>query len=415
MRRYIMHLDGDAFFVSVELAKNPRFRGKPVVTGQERGIASALSYEAKALGVTRGMPVFQIRKLFPQVAILYSDYESYAIFSRRMMDIVKRYVHTVDEYSIDECFADFTDVAEFHKDPLRLLSLIKADIKKELGITVSLGLGPTKVIAKTASKMNKPDGLTILSPEDVPKVLAKTPINSVWGIGSSTAFALRKKGVSTALEFALKPLSWVEENFSKPQCEMWYELNCVSVYSMGVENEKQKSIMKTRTFVPASQSKEYVFSQLSKNIENACRRARDLDLVAREFSIYLKTKDFTYTRESVRLMLPSNSSFDVLREGRVAFEQAFVPGAFYRATGVTLHGLLPQEMKQDDLFGAVVEDKRKDQIWSAVDLLNKKYGRNLLRLASSDKAFYREEREDGVPFKLRGATRKLTIPFLGEV
>jgi DNA polymerase IV len=287
-----MHLDGDAFFVSVELAKNPKFRGKPVVTGQERGIASALSYEAKALGITRAMPIFQIRKEFPQVAVLYSDYESYAIFSRRMMDIVKRYTNKVDEYSIDECFADFTHVERFHEDPLGMLSKIKADIKKELGITVSLGLGPTKVIAKTASKMNKPDGLTILSPEDVPKALAKTPIDKVWGIGSSTAFSLRKKGVSTALEFAVKPLSWVEEHFSKPQCEMWHELNCVSVYSIETGSERQKSIMKTRTFVPASQDKDYVFSQLSKNIENACKRARDLGLVAREFSIYLKTREF---------------------------------------------------------------------------------------------------------------------------
>jgi DNA polymerase-4/DNA polymerase V len=410
-----MHLDGDAFFVSVELVKNPKFRGKPVVTGQERGIASALSYEAKALGVTRTMPIFQIRRDFPQVAVLSSDYESYAIFSRRMMDIVKRYVHKVDEYSIDECFADFTHVAEFHKDPLGLLSRIKADIRKELGITVSLGLGPTKVIAKTASKMNKPNGLTILSPEDVPSVLSKTPIDKVWGIGPSTAWELRKKGVSTALEFASKPPAWVEEHFSKPQCEMWYELNCISVYGIGVHAEKQKSIMKTRSFVPASQDKEYVFSQLSKNIENACRRARDLGLVAQGFSIYLKTKDFTYARESVRLMVPSNSQFDVLKEARVAFEQAFVLDAFYRSTGVTLYGLVSKDMKQEDLFSAVVEDAKKDQIWNAVDSLNRKYGRNLLRLASSDRAFYREEREDGVTSVVRGASRKLSIPFLGEV
>jgi nucleotidyltransferase/DNA polymerase involved in DNA repair len=237
----------------------------------------------------------------------------------------------------------------------------------------------------------------------------------VWGIGASTAWELRKKGVSTALEFASKPLAWVEEHFSKPQCEMWYELNCISVYGIGSNVEKQKSIMKTRSFVPASQDKEYVFSQLSKNIENACRRARDLGLVAREFSVYLKTKDFTYARESVRLMVPSNSQFDVLREGRIAFEQAFVPGAFYRATGVTLYSLVPKEMKQEDLFGAVVEDVKKDQIWNAVDSLNRKYGRNLLRIASSDRAFYKDEREDVAASVVCGASRKLSIPFLGEV
>lgn len=409
-----MHLDGDAFFVSVELVKNPKLRGKPVVTGQERGIASALSYEAKALGITRGMPVFQIRKEFPQIAVLQSDYESYAVFSRRMMDIVKRYTDRVDEYSIDECFADFTHVERFHRDPLGMMSRIKADIRKELGITVSLGLGPSKVIAKTASKMNKPDGLTILAPEDVPKALDKTPVDKVWGIGSSTAFAFRKKGVSTALEFATKPLAWVEEHFSKPQCEMWHELNCVSVYPVQTESERQKSIMKTRTFVPASQSKEYVFSQLSKNIENACRKARGLGLVAREFSIHLKMRDFTYVRESVRLALASDSPFDMLREARLAFGRLFVPGALYRATGVTLCGLIPKDARQEDLFGEALQGCERDKVWRTVDSLNRKYGKNVLRVASSDRAFGKGGGKDGSFPVIADAPRKLSIPFLGE-
>ncbi len=412
-----MHLDGDAFFVSVETAKNPKYRGKPVVTGHERGIASALSYEAKALGVTRGMPVFQIRKLFPQVAILYSDYESYAIFSRRMMDIVKRYTDKVDEYSIDECFADFTNVGEFHKDPRTMLSKIKSDIKQELGITVSLGVGPSKVIAKTASKMNKPDGLTILSPEEVPKALAKTPIDKVWGIGSSTAFELRKKGVSTALDFASKPLSWVEEHFSKPQCAMWYELNSIPVYEISPESEKQKSIMKTRTFVPASENREYVFSQLSKNIENACKKARELGLAAREFSVYLKTRDFTYARDYVKLSIPSHSPFEILPQARSVFDNIFVEGVFYRATGVTLYGLMPKDIKQEDLFGEAKESESEETVWKTVDRLNKKYGKSLLRIATSDRAFDREDREDAstVEPSPHGAKRRLSIPFLGDV
>src|SRR3990167_8361555 len=107
-QKVIFHMDGDAFFVACEVAKNPKLRGLPVVTGEERGIASALSYEAKALGLKRGDPIFRIKKNYPTVLVLPGDYKSYAEYSRKMFDIVRRYADDVEEYSIDECFADLT-------------------------------------------------------------------------------------------------------------------------------------------------------------------------------------------------------------------------------------------------------------------------------------------------------------------
>lgn len=414
-RKHIMHLDGDSFFVSVEMAKDPSLRGRAVVSGQERGIASAMSYEAKKLGVTRGMPVFQIRKLFPQVAIVSSDYESYAIFSRRMFDIVKRYTDDIEEYSIDECFADFTAVEAYHKEPLSFLERIKSDIKRELGITVSLGVGPTKVIAKTASKRNKPDGLTILSPADVPEALSKIPVDNVWGIGAATAIALRKKGVSTALEFAQKPLPWVREHFSKPMEEMWYELNSVAVLEVRRERAPQKSIMKTRTFGPASGDRGYVFSQLSKNVENACKKARDMGLRAREFSIYLKTSDFTYSRECSRLTIPSSDPFTLLREAGRLYALIYRAGALYRATGVTLYGLVSESAVQEDLFGQRAIAAETGKLVQALDRVNRKYGKSLIHMASSGRAIAREERgEIPPPFMPRGIWKRLSVPYLGE-
>src|SRR3989344_3486200 len=106
--RAILHIDGDAFFVGVETAKNPSLRGKLVVTGRERGIVSALSYEAKDLGIIRGLPIFEVRRKYPEVIVLPSDYDSYTEYSQKMFDIVRRYTEEVEEYSIDECFADLT-------------------------------------------------------------------------------------------------------------------------------------------------------------------------------------------------------------------------------------------------------------------------------------------------------------------
>lgn len=414
-QRYIMHLDGDAFFVSVEAAKDPALRGRPVVTGQERGIASAMSYEAKALGITRAMPIFQIRKQFPQVVVVDSDYEAYAVFSRRMIDIVRRYTDTVEEYSIDECFADFTDVEGFSGDPEKVLAKIKDDVRKELGISVSLGLAPTRVLAKVASKSKKPDGLTVLDPRDVPELLSKTSIGKIWGIGSATAIALRKKGIVTARDFASKPLGWVEETFSKPLVEMWYELNCVSVHPVAAVTEAQKSIMKTRTFSPATRDREYVFSELSKNIENACRKARESGLLAREFSVYLKTRDFSYLSASRRLAVPSNDPFEIVREARRAFDGVFEEGRLYRATGTTLYGLVEKPGVAKSLFDTDSPDGSNYRVLDTIDKVNKKYGRSVVRIASSERAVRREEAgERPLDFMPRGVYKKLSIPYLGE-
>jgi DNA polymerase-4/DNA polymerase V len=175
--KVILHMDGDAFFVSVEVAKDPSLRGKPVVTGAERGIVSALSYEAKALGVTRGMPIFRVKKLFPTVIVLPGDYQSYAKYSSMMFDIVRRYADDVEEYSIDECFAELTGLDKPLKMTYReIAERIKQEVNVELDLSVTVGVAPTKVLAKVASKWVKPNGLTIITVHDIDIFLSKTMI-----------------------------------------------------------------------------------------------------------------------------------------------------------------------------------------------------------------------------------------------
>src|SRR5919109_4365991 len=150
--RAIVHIDGDAFFASCEQSRDPRLKGKPVITGKERGIASSMSYEAKARGVTRGMRLFEIKKLCPDAIILPSDYETYSLLSKRFFTIVRRYTPDVEEYSIDEVFADLTGL----RRPLRLsyeqmAAKIKHELDTELGFTFSVGLAPNKVLAKIGS------------------------------------------------------------------------------------------------------------------------------------------------------------------------------------------------------------------------------------------------------------------------
>src|SRR5215217_7145108 len=185
----ILHIDGDAFFASCEQAGNPKLKGKPVVTGKERGIAASMSYEAKARGVTRGMRLADIRKVCPEAVILPSDYETYSLLSKRFFAIVRRYTPDVEEYSIDECFCDLTGLRRpLRMSYLKIAERIKREFDAELGFTFSVGLAPNKVVAKIASKWQKPSGLTAIPGRELHRFLAKLPVEKVWGIGpNSTA------------------------------------------------------------------------------------------------------------------------------------------------------------------------------------------------------------------------------------
>src|SRR4030042_4412804 len=185
--RAILHIDGDAFFASCEQSRDPALKGKPVITGKERGIAASMSYEAKAKGVTRGRRLWDIKKVCPDAILLPSDYETYSLLSKRFYEIVRRYTPDVEEYSIDECFADITGL----RRPLRMnyskiAEKIKSDLDGELGFTFFAGLGPNKTIAKVGSKWKKPSGLTIIPGYYIHRFLSKKYTEDIWGIGSQT-------------------------------------------------------------------------------------------------------------------------------------------------------------------------------------------------------------------------------------
>src|SRR5665213_2550357 len=229
--RAIVHVDGDSFFASCEIAKDPRLQGKPVITGKERGIVSAMTYDVKARGVTRGMILSEARRICPDAIILASDYETYSLFSERMYEIVRRYSPMVEEYSIDECFADLTGLRRtLHMNYPQIAAAIKKDLQRELGITFSLGLSATKVLAKLGSKWKKPDGLTCIPLRDASMYLEKTLASDIWGIGPNTAAYLEKFGVRTAFDFAQKSEEWISQMVSKPYLELWRELNGEAAY-----------------------------------------------------------------------------------------------------------------------------------------------------------------------------------------
>ena len=409
MQKVILHMDGDAFFVACEFAKNPKLKGLPVVTGEERGIVSALSYEAKALGIIRGMPIFQLKKEFPQVIILSGDYASYARYSEMMFNIVRRYADDVEEYSIDECFADLTGLDRPLKmSYVEIAQRIQKEITEELGLSISVGLAPTKVLAKVASKWQKPNGFTVIGIGEnfnsnlIRNFLRETPIGKIWGIGPQTTIFLKKKSINTALDFASKSHEWIRANLSKPYEVIWLELNGTSLMPID-PNPKTiyDSVQKTRSFHPASNDPVFLLSQLSKHVEDACMKARHFDLFAGSISMFLKTKSFEYHSFKFNLDTPTNAPEVIIELIEKHFHKIFRKQVLYRTTGVTLGGLVSKESVtiQGDLFGGslkTVSTKKGEKyefIHKQIDVLEEKFGKRVIYLASTHKARMRDRME----------------------
>jgi DNA polymerase-4/DNA polymerase V len=371
-------VDADAFFASCEQAIHPELRGKPVITGKERGIVAAASYEAKARGVKRGIGLHDVRKVCPDAVIVPSDYETYSLFSVRMFEIIRRFSPDVEEYSIDEAFVDLTGLRRSYHGPYHMIAgRMQEAVKAELGITVSIGVSLTKVLAKIGSKHKKPHGLTVMPGRNIHLYLRNLPVEKIWGIGENTSAFLRKLGIETALDYARQDEGFVRKHFSKPYLEIWHELNGRSVYPVVNESKSSyQSISKTRTFTPPSNDGTFVFAQLSKNLESACIKARRHRLAAGRLALFLREQNYKEVGVEIKLNRPTAYPIELLRPLREGFYRIFMPGKLYRLTGVVLAGLVPEDRVQHTLFDDVTKIEKASRIYSSVDVLSRRFGKH---------------------------------------
>lgn len=411
--RTILHIDGDSFFASCEQSLNPSLRGKPVVVGKERGIAVAYSQEAKNKGVTRGMQIHEVKKLVPDVVILSSDYETYQLFSRRFYSIVRRYTSEIEEYSIDECFADITGLDQLHHLSYEELALsIQKNLKDELGCTFSIGLGSTKTLAKIGSNWKKPEGFTHITSHTASHLLGNLPIQKVWGIGPQTALMLQKNDIRTALQFIHCQESWIQSHLSKPFYETWKELRGIPVLLLETKKRPHSlSIQKTKTFSPSSREKDVVFSELSHNIEQACVRARKFRVAAQQATFLLRTKDFQDIGIKIALSRPTAFPNKIIHLCEKMFSEIFNPRLTYRSTGVILSKLTGDVSSQLDLFGTHLEVEKLTRLYKCVDVIDQKYGKQGVYLGASLHA--RSQEYEYAKNAVYDSSKRLSIPLFG--
>lgn len=421
---YIIHIDGDNFFVACEVARLPHLIGKPVIVGEERGIASAMSKEAKKLGVTRGMPVYKIRKEFPEVTILPAHFDLYQHYSIRMVSIAEEYCDTVEHYGIDECFGSVTLHIEKNEESFlrEYIQTLQADLTKRLGISFSVGIARTKTLAKVASKHNKPHGLCVITENNRKDILSQTPIESIWGIGRALSKRLTASRVGDAKTFIDLDEKSLRNRFTQPTLETYHELKGISKLSLTHSLSHRKSLQTTRMLSPYSSERSFVFSELSRNIEIICARMRAMNLKTKKISFFIKQVSFHNDKRSivsdgreVELELYTYNPSDIVKAIEDIFNQLFDSSKKYRGTGIMVHELRRTNEIPLDLYNNQENKNINESYTHVFDSLRKKFGSYALYIGSSMRSINARDKENTVRNNNHPYEYNLPLPYLGEV
>lgn len=419
--RAIVHVDGDAFFTSVEQSVHPEWKGRPMVTGKERGIIACASYEAKALGIKRGIRLHEAVRMCKDLVVLPSDYETYSLYSKRMFNILRRFTPMVEESSIDEGFADLTGLRRLHHASYEdIARRMKEAIESELDLTVSVGLSLSKGLAKLCSKFRKPRGFTAVAGYHLHLFLPRIPLDAVWGFGPNTTHLLQKQGLRTAYDYVLRPEKWAERLLGKVGREIWHELRGESQYPVTSEpKDTFITVSKCKTFTAPSADRDFVYAKLLRNVESACIKLRRYHLRARLLSVALRRRDFSQTAIEARLNRATSAPQEMAPLVEHLFGELFEPATEYRTTMVVMGELEDDRREQYELFEDRLRVERLTRASRAIDAVNERYGKHKLTLGPAlflDR--HRQTSRDDTPRRkdrlLRGETarQRLNIPRL---
>ncbi len=396
--------DCNNFFVSCERVFRPDLEGKPVVvlSGND-GCVVSRSNEAKALGITMGAPLYQIKALVEKdgVVCFSSNFSLYGDLSDRVMSILRQHTSRFEQYSIDECFFNIDHVpAEQQKAYCE--KLVKA-IRQGVGIPVSMGIASSKTLAKVASKYAKKypgyHGVCeIRTEEQRIKALTAFEIGDVWGIGRRAKAKLTAAGVTTALQFADRSADFAQNMLHKPGLLTWQELRGQDVIDI-TELPMKQSITTSRTFATAITEQSLLEEQIANFCAHCARQLRTQKSVAQQLYVYAHTSAFRtdidqhYLSELVTLPVATANSQELITFALTALRRAYRPGALYKKAGVVLLKIIPEAAVVPDLFD--VKDRDKDKrLQRVLDHIDDRHGKRSIIFGSqmtSGKQVYKTE------------------------
>lgn len=376
MPRDILHLDMNAFFASVEQQANPELKGKPiaVVGSGHRTVITTASYEARAYGVKTGMAIWEGKRLCPDLIIVRGDNKKYTHISSLITAKMREYTPLVETFSIDEAFLDITYSQALYGSAETIALQLKARIKYELGLTCSIGIAPNKLLAKLASDMQKPDGLTIISPDKVKETLENIPVGDLCGIGRKLQKQLLLYfNIKTCGELGRCDAQLLTKRFGiigKRLKEMGQGIDNSPV--IPAEKEEQvKSVGHSMTLPKDIQNREEVIKRLLQLAEMVGRRARKYNLAGKTISIQIRLGDFySNFQKQTTLNNPVNLSNDIYQAAIKLFDSMGINQPI-RLLGISLSNLYEHQGQQLSLF---TEDHKKEQLTKAMDAVNNKLG-----------------------------------------
>lgn len=399
--RVILHTDMNKFYASCERAFRPDLRYRPVVVlSNNDGCVVALTKEAKAVGIKRGVPYFQIRGLAQKhnVAVLSSNYELYQSMSDRIASVIRRHVPLMERYSIDEIFADLTGVEGDHS---ALGRRIRENVYSWTRIPSCVGIGPTKTIAKLCDHFAKEyDGFGgvvnwfDLTPARREKALAITPASEIWGVGGRTAQKLSDMKVDTAAGFLRLPSYRIRQLGGVVLLRTWLELQGESCIPLEPTPKQRLQICRSRSFGSDCSREEDIVSAVTSHVSEACQVMRRERLRAKRLTVFYYTDIFREDKPQhavERQFSVPYASSDTLVLSALAAEivkMTFREGFEYKKAGVILSDLVSESERSSpgDLFEeeGAVERRRRDALMKTVDSLNARYGKTAVMPAAAD-------------------------------
>ena len=379
--RTILHADLDAFFASVEQLDNPALRGKPVLVGGRsgRGVVAAASYEARTFGCRSAMPMSRALALCPHAMVAPPRFERYSELSHRFMEILGRFSPLVEALSVDEAFVDVTGSRLLHGDGPAIARAIRAATIAELGLTVSVGVGPNKFVAKLASDMDKPDGLTVApdAPDALAAWLQPLGIERMWGVGPKSLPHFHAAGIRTFGELQRTEPGKLRTALGDHALGMRERAFGRDDRPVETEHER-KGVGHETTFGEDVTDPEAVVDMLHGLTESACRRLRASGGTTRRIAIKIRFGDFETITRSCTLDAETDSTLAVLAAAKDLFRRwatrDFVP---VRLIGVRLERTEAGEEAPASLF-ADVQDERHRTVDRVADAIERKFGKGIV-------------------------------------
>ncbi|MGM9873610.1 MAG: DNA polymerase IV [Bacilli bacterium] len=387
MRRVIVHIDLNTFFVRCEEIKNPSLIGKPVAVGHlgRCGIISTASYEARKFGVCSGMPTFKALEACPDLILIQGDYHYYSMMSHQFLKFISRYTKLIEQASCDELYADFTEQIKGVSDVRKYFEEIQQKLFDETGLKCSIGVSITKFLAKMGSDYKKPMGLTIIRKKDIPNMLFSLPIDNFFGIGKRTCPNLKKVGINTIgdLYFALKndneTVKSIVGKFSYVILD-WLEGKGDDV--IDTSDFDPKSIGNSITMNQDSSNFDEIRPYIDQLAKEVSQRAIKEGKLGSTIQIVVKDINFVSHNKSITFINPTNSETKIYNEAIKLFEKNFMDMEI-RLVGITLQNLIDsKDVAIQMTFYDFEQHEEENKTKLIINNINRKLNKPLLKRAS---------------------------------